>query len=36
MMIRLRKVRAFVVKDQAYVVPKKSVFNKIVGGSRAS
>lgn len=31
--IKLRQVRPFVVKDQAYVVPKKSVFNKIIGDS---
>lgn len=31
--IRLRNVRPFVVKDQAYVVPKKSVFNRIIGDS---
>lgn len=29
--IKLRKTRPFVVKDQGYVVPKKSVFNKIIG-----
>lgn len=29
----LRKTRPFVVKDQAYLVPKKSVFNRIVGDS---
>ena len=29
--IKLRQVRPFVVKDQRYVVPKKSVFNKIIG-----
>jgi type III restriction enzyme len=31
--IRLQKVRPFTVKEQAYVVPKKSLFNKIVGDS---
>ena len=31
--IKLSKTRPFVVKDQKYVVPKKSVFNKIVGDS---
>ncbi len=31
--IKLSKTRAFVVKDQAYLVPTKSVFNKIVGDS---
>src|SRR5262249_26767243 len=29
--IKLSKTRPFVVKDQAYLVPKKSLFNKIVG-----
>ncbi|MBX3397686.1 MAG: DEAD/DEAH box helicase family protein [Gemmataceae bacterium] len=29
--IRLRDVRPFVAKDQGYVVPKKSVFNRIIG-----
>jgi type III restriction enzyme len=32
--IRLRQVRPFTVKDQGFVVPKKSVFNKIVGDSQ--
>ena len=31
--IRLRNVRPFVVKDQEYLVPKKSVFNRIIGDS---
>ncbi|MDF3351603.1 DEAD/DEAH box helicase family protein [Sulfitobacter sp. KE34] len=31
--IKLRKTRPFVVKDQGYVVPKKSVFNKVIGDS---
>ena len=31
--IRVGKTRPFLVKEQAYVVPKKSVFNKIVGDS---
>ena len=31
--IKLAKTRPYLVKDQAYVVPKKSVFNKIVGDS---
>lgn len=31
--IRLRNVRPFVVKDQEYLAPKKSVFNRIVGDS---
>ena len=29
--IKLRKTRPFVVKDQGYMIPKKSVFNRIVG-----
>lgn len=29
--IKLRDTRPFVVKDQEYVVPKRSVFNRIVG-----
>jgi type III restriction enzyme len=32
--IKLRKVRPFTVKEQGYYVPKKSVFNKIVGDSQ--
>ncbi len=31
--IKLKKVRPFTVKEQGFVVPKKSVFNKIVGDS---
>lgn len=31
--IKLRKTRPFVVKDQGYLVAKKSVFNRIVGDS---
>jgi type III restriction enzyme len=31
--IKLRKTRPFVIKDQNYLVPKKSVFNRIVGDS---
>jgi type III restriction enzyme len=29
--IRLSKTRPFVVNEQAYLVPKKSIFNKVVG-----
>ena len=31
--IKIRKTRPFVVKEQGYIVPKKSVFNKIIGDS---
>ncbi len=31
--IKLRQTRPFVAKDQAYIAPKKSVFNKIIGDS---
>ena len=31
--IKLRQTRPFVAKDQGYTVPKKSVFNKIIGDS---
>ncbi len=31
--IKLRKTRPFVVKDQGYMVPQKSVFNRIIGDS---
>lgn len=31
--IKLRKTRPFISKEQAYFIPKKSVFNKIVGDS---
>lgn len=32
--IQLRRMRPFVVKDQSYLVPRKSIFNRIVGDSR--
>ncbi len=32
--IKLRKTRPFVAKDQGYIVPKKSVFNRIIGDSQ--
>lgn len=32
--IKLRKTRPFVVNDQGYFIPKKSVFNRIVGDSQ--
>ncbi len=32
--IKLRRTRPFVVKNQSYVMPKKSVFNRIIGDSR--
>ncbi|MDY6822597.1 MAG: DEAD/DEAH box helicase family protein [Chloroflexota bacterium] len=32
--IKLRKTRPFVVKDQGYMISKKSVFNRVVGDSR--
>ena len=32
--IKMRHTRPFVVKDQAYLIPEKSVFNKIIGDSR--
>jgi type III restriction enzyme len=32
--IKLRQTRPFVVKEQGYLVPKKSVFNRIIGDSR--
>jgi type III restriction enzyme len=32
-MIKLRKTRPFVVKEQGYLIPKKSVFNRIIGDS---
>jgi len=32
--IKLRQTRPFVVKDQGYLVPKKSVFNRIIGDGR--
>ena len=31
--IKLSKVRPFIAKDQAFLIPKKSVFNKIIGDS---
>jgi type III restriction enzyme len=31
--IKLRQVRPFVAKNQKYVVPKKSIFNRIIGDS---
>lgn len=31
--IKLRKTRPFVVKDQGYMTPKKSVFNRVIGDS---
>jgi type III restriction enzyme len=31
--IKLRKTRPFVVKDQGYLMPQKSVFNRIIGDS---
>ena len=31
--IKLRKTRPFVVKDQGYIVPTKSVFNRVIGDS---
>lgn len=31
--IKLRQTRPFVTKDQGYLVPKKSIFNRIVGDS---
>jgi type III restriction enzyme len=31
--IKLRQTRPFVVKDQAYLIPKKSVFNRVIGDS---
>ncbi len=32
--IKLLKTRPFVAKEQGYLIPKKSVFNKIIGDSR--
>jgi type III restriction enzyme len=32
--IKLRRTRPFVAKDQGYLVPKKSVFNRIIGDSQ--
>ena len=31
--IKISQCRPFVVKDQGYIVPKKSVFNKVIGDS---
>lgn len=31
--IKLRQTRPFVAKDQAYLIPKKSIFNKVIGDS---
>ena len=31
--IKISKSRPFVVEDQGYIVPKKSIFNKIIGDS---
>jgi type III restriction enzyme len=31
--IKLRQTRPFIAKEQGYVVPKKSIFNKIIGDS---
>ena len=31
--IKLRQTRPFVVKDQEYLIPKKSLFNRIIGDS---
>ncbi|MFH1933610.1 MAG: DEAD/DEAH box helicase family protein [Pseudomonadota bacterium] len=32
--IKLRQTRPFVAKEQGYLIPKKSVFNRIIGDSR--
>ncbi|MFC1574329.1 DEAD/DEAH box helicase family protein, partial [Candidatus Latescibacterota bacterium] len=32
--IKLRQTRPFVVKDQGYLVPNKSIFNRIIGDSK--
>ena len=32
--IKLRQTRPFVMKDQPYLIPKKSVFNRIIGDGR--
>ena len=32
--IKLRQTRPFVVKDQGYLIPKKSVFNRVIGDSQ--
>ena len=31
--IKLRKTRPFVTKEQEYIIPKKSIFNKMIGDS---
>src|SRR5690606_12779071 len=31
--IRLAKTRPFLVKEQPFLIPKKSIFNKVVGDS---
>jgi len=31
--IKLRETRPFVVKDQGYLLPKKSIFNRVIGDS---
>ena len=32
--IKLRQMRPFVVRDQGYLIPKKSVFNRVIGDSQ--
>ncbi len=32
--LRLRKTRPFIAKEQRYIVPEKSIFNKIIGDSQ--
>ena len=32
--IKLRQTRPFVVRDQGYLIPKKSVFNRVIGDSQ--
>lgn len=32
--IKLRQTRPFVAKDQDYIIPKKSVFNRVIGDSQ--
>ena len=32
--IKLRKTRPFVAKEQGYIIPKKSIFNKMIGDSQ--
>ena len=32
--IKLRNTRPFVAKDQGYLIPKKSIFNKIIGANQ--